>query len=617
MKHAQLLSSHCTPAAAITHRRTGEIVAWLFIAFLFISVRVNALTILSSPVFTPASNAPLAGVLTVHTDVDSRVSLLLSDGIDFWQKDFFDYSTSHSVPVLGFKPGRTNQILVTVYDKHRNAYTAPGTLSFVTSPLPANFAHSVVLKSEPDRMEPGYTLFLIQLVGTTAHYVTIMNAAGEVVWYTLAPGNGDVDVRRLGNGDLFIEEQKPKNDFVELNMLGDTVRTWLPPAPYPVNIHEGLYTDHGTILYISDAGRQVTNFPTSATDPNAPRATKLVDDNPIIEISASNSALLNVWSPLDMMDPTRVTYLTYQLGTSFGVDNEHVNAIIEDTNDSSIIISLRDQNAVFKFSRDTGQLKWILGPHENWGAGFQPHLLSPVGSPFEWNYGQHAPELTPQHTLLLYDDGNAKASPFDPPVADQNSYSRVVEYSIDETNMEVSQVWDTSQADQDRIFTQFQGDVDWLPQRRNVLVTYGNINYVNGVHPSAIAPNATMVRIVEYTHDPIPEVVFDLSIFDGNNTSAAYRGYVCYRSERIPDLYAHPLQPVTSLILDVENDLPALHFSADPAFSYLIQASTDLVHWVDVGSPVDEGGGDFDFSDLNASQYSTRFYRVVTQSESL
>ena len=55
--------------------------------------------------------------------------------------------------------------------------------------------------------------------------------------------------------------------------------------------------------------------------------------------------------PLDMMDPTRVTYLTYQLSTAFGIDNEHVNAIIEDTNDNSLIISLRDQNAVFKFSR--------------------------------------------------------------------------------------------------------------------------------------------------------------------------------------------------------------------------------------------------------------------------
>jgi hypothetical protein len=235
-----------------------------------------------------------------------------------------------------------------------------------------------------------------------------------------------------------------------------------------------------------------------------------------------------------------------------------------------------------------------------------------VGAPFEWNYGQHAPELTPHHTLLLFDDGNSRASPFDPPVADQSNQTRVVEYSIDETNMEVSQIWDTSQADEDRFFTQFQGDVDWLPERRNVLVTYGNINYVNGAHPSLQSPTATMVRIVEYTHDPVPEVVFDVSFFDFDNTTTTYKGYVCYRSERIPDLYAHSAQPVSSLVMDIENEIPLLQFSADPAYNYVIQASTDLQNWSSIGNPIDQGGGDFYFRDLNANQFTSRFYRVAT-----
>ena len=38
----------------------------------------------------------------------------------------------------------------------------------------------------------------------------------------------------LDNGDLFIEQQSPSNNFVEINMLGETVRTWYPPAGYPV-----------------------------------------------------------------------------------------------------------------------------------------------------------------------------------------------------------------------------------------------------------------------------------------------------------------------------------------------------------------------------------------------
>jgi arylsulfate sulfotransferase len=365
---------------------------------------------------------------------------------------------------------------------------------------------------------------------------------------------------------------------------------------------------------LSDVSRTVSNFPSSDTISNAPLTTARVDDCPVVEISATNAALLNAWSPLDLLDPTRVTYLTYENGDSYGVDNEHANAVIEDTNDNSIIVSLRNQNAVCKFSRSTGQLKWILGPPANWSTNFQSELLTPVGAPFAWNYAQHAPMTTPQGTLLLYDDGNYRASPFDTSVPDSDNYSRAVEYSINETNRQVSQVWDSTQANDDRLFTPIVGDADWLPHRRNVLVTYGYVTYINGVHPSSHAPNASMVRIIEFTHDPVPEAVFDLSFFDYENTSANYLGYFCYRSDRIPDLYAHPANPVTHLVVNTENNMTRLEFSADPTLTYVIQASTDLVNWTAIGSAVEEGGvGNFEFNDLYAGQFKGRFYRVATQ----
>ncbi len=585
--------------------------------------RSPAITILSGPTFTPAASAPQAGVLQLTTDVDSRVSVLVSDGTNLWERDFYDFGTTHAETLLGFNPGRTNFILVTVYDKYRNVVTAPQLLTFATTPLPGDFPTSVVLTNQPGMMEPGYTLFIAYNITTGQRYITIMDNSGEVVWYCPTPQAGDIDVKQLGNGDLFLPQgvlpnSTAANSFVELNMLGETVNTWNPPAGYPIDGHDGLPTDHGTILYLTNTNRVVNNFPSSDTVSNAPLVTATVDDCPIVEISATNAALLQIWSPLDLLDPTRVTYNTYVSPGPDGVDNEHANALIEDTNDDSILVSLRDQNAIFKFSR-TGQLKWILGPPANWqtnfqGANLQQYLLTPVGTPFEWNYAQHSLVLTPQGTLLTYDDGNFRASPFAAQVLDQSNYSRGVEFSINETNMEVSQVWDSTAAGGDRLYTPIFGKTQWLPQTRNVLVTYGDVTYINGVHPSPYAPGAAMARIIEYTHDPVPQVVFDLSLFDYNNTSPSYKGYAVYRALRIPDLYAHPANPVTDLVVTREGQTTCLEFSADPAQTYEVQASADLMNWTTIGTAVQEGGvGDFDFDDLSASQFAARYYRVVPQ----
>jgi arylsulfate sulfotransferase len=576
-----------------------------------------AVTILSGPSFTPATNAPLAGLLQLTTDVDSRISVLASDGTDVWERDFYDFSTTHSVPLLGFKPGQTNQILVTVYDKDRNAATASQLLTFITAALPTNFPTYTVLTNTPDQMEPGYMLFVIdRAYSKTGDYVTILDNDGNVVWYSPVPTTGFsyADVRQLDNGDLFLQLASPSNEFIEINMLGEIVRTWQPPAQYPINNHEGVFTTHGTILYLSDVAEVVSNFPTSDTVSNPTLKTVTVDDNPIVEISTTNSALLNAWSPLTngLIDPTRVTYLTYGEFTSSSptVDNEHANALVDDTNDNSILVSMRNQNAIFKFSRSTGQLKWILGPHALWGMDWQQYLLTPVGAPFDWNYGQHAPEITPEGTLLVFNDNPYQASPYDSWVADQDNHSSAVEYYIDETNMTVSEVWNSAwQTNQDRLYAPIVGRVQWLPKTRNIFVTYGYVTYMNGV-----ATHGVMARLVEYTHEPVPKILYAVSFAYDGSVNSSSSGYYTYRAYQIPHLYSHLAEPVTDLAVHDANRIPVLEFSADPTHNYQVQASTDLRHWASVGSPLQEGGiGEYDFQDLNAGQINARFYRVVTQ----
>jgi hypothetical protein len=458
-------------------------------------------------------------------------------------------------------------------------------------------------------MEPGYTLFRVGVHNELYWYVTIVDSSGEVVWYNVAPSTADV--RGLDNGDLFMPW---KTNFVEMNLLGQMVNSWVVPTNLPINLHEGVPTGHGTILYMSDGIEVVTNYPTSMTNPVAPLATADVKYQKVVEISATNAAMLNTWSPINELDPWRISYMIVYTGGSW--DTEHSNAVIEDPSDDSLIMSMRMQNAVIKFSRATGQLRWILGPPANWGLAWQPYLLKPVGASFTWQYAQHAPILTPQGTLILFDNGNFRASPFDPPVPDTNNYSRAVEYAINEQTMEVSQVWDYGRTNvAERLYVDHEGNAEPEPKTGNVLIDFAAVNCVNGVPPSQFGSTAWMVRLQEVTHEVVPQIVFDLAISMYANTNAPYKDCTVYRSHRIPDLYVHPAQPVADLSVAYSNGVPRLEFSADDARSYLVEASTNLVDWAAIGVAA-EGvpqSGDFSFEDGQSLQFRTRYYSVVTQ----
>src|SRR5262249_38169155 len=153
-------------------------------------------------------------------------------------------------------------------------------------------------------------------------------------------------------------------------------------------------------------------------------------------------------------------------------------------------------------------LRWILGPHDGWTAAWQPYLLTPVGSPFFWQYGQHSPVLTPQGTLMLHDNGNFKAMPFAASVASSNNYTRAVEYSINEQTMEVTQVWDYGRTNMvQRLYSDHEGSTEPEPKTGNVLIDFAAVSYVNGAAPSTNGPGATMTRITEVTHDAVPQIV--------------------------------------------------------------------------------------------------------------
>jgi hypothetical protein len=278
--------------------------------------------------------------------------------------------------------------------------------------------------------------------------------------------------------------------------------------------------------------------------------------------------VLRVWPLVDILDPTRIGYDSLN-STPQGLDWVHTNAVLHDPSDDSIIVSVRHQDAVIKFSRSSGDLKWILGPHENWPAAFQPYLLTPVGTPFAWQYHQHAPMITAEGTLLLFDNGNHRASPFDgtTPLPDADSVSRAVEYAIDEAAMEVRQVWQFGDGASPRLYSRFVGDADSLANTGNILVTHGGLGNIDGARTSEIGLGYSATRIMEVTRAAPAEVVFDMLLFNPDPA----RAITAYRSDRIASLYP------PDIAVGPDSDLDGVIDSTDncPGLSNISQNDLD------------------------------------------
>lgn len=520
----------------------------------------------SGPTVVFSENAPLAAVLTLTSDEPTEVTVDVSNNsvetnsVSNTTRDFSvpgsGFATEHAITLLGFRPGESYSIRVTLRDVEDNE-TVLDSIIVNTAPLPEGFPPIQVMTSVPELMEPGVTIFPVRAFGPNPEFGSVFVAVdetGEVVWYRRFQLIGYGDIRRISNGNfLFV-----KDDFTitEMNVLGDIVREWHTtlnknpgtgsiPVDVPVFHHEVFEMENGNFLVLSVEPRSLENYPTSDTDPDAPLETAVVIGDVVTEFSPTDGTVVNQWRLLDMIDPYRIGYdsLTgfwnsvfpeFEQGTR---DWTHGNAVIHDASDDSIIVSVRHQDAIVKFSRQTGQIVWILGTHNNWDlAQFGSFLLNPVGDDFLFEYHPHAPEVTESGTIMVYDNGNVKATPFDPKLPATENFSRAVEYSIDEDTKQVAQVWEFGQFDDPVRYAPFIGDADTQPLTGNVLITHGGVTTDVEGNPTDVIPTSKIsVHIIEVTRTEPGEKVFEISIEDPSPETTD--GWITYRAERLPSLY--------------------------------------------------------------------------------
>jgi arylsulfate sulfotransferase len=523
-----------------------------------------ALTISNVSLTNTNHRVPLAALMTLTTSRAATVELLIDDGEKNWSVTPVDKAnTEHSLMVLGMRSGRPHTVKAIATDAAGNqAESEPAT--YTTPPFPEDFVVPDVTVANKALMEPGVTM--IELTqwdekGATltdfGSAVYILDNAGEVVWYYHAE-HGAGNVHRLPNGNLFYYSDGKRT--IEMDMLGNIVGQWhatglideAPAGSIPVEVdsfhHEATRLPNGNTLVLSSDPRVLEDYPTSTKDPDAPRETATVIGDILLEF-APDGSIVKEWKLHDIIDPYRISHSS--LSSGYWIDRKyedrlqapvrdwtHANAMIYDESDHSAIVSLRHQDAVIKVDWESGELIWILGTHDNWKEPWSDKLLTPVGD-MQWQYHQHGPSFTGSGsgsgsgTLIMFDNGTNRASAFQEPMPFPESYSRAVEFDINDETREVSQVWEYRGPADEPFFSFYISDTDRLPETGNILITDGGRETGPDGRPARRDKTPDFwSRVLEVTHTEPAEKVFEV-IF----REPLPKRWHSYRSQHLSSLY--------------------------------------------------------------------------------
>jgi hypothetical protein len=518
--------------------------------------------IISQPVLVPnaSGSVPLTAYVEFTTNIPTSARIELKGSGTSRELIFDDVSNqTHRLPVIGLKAGRAYELSVHAADADGNSIAFGHPLPLRTSKLPADFPPLQVTISQPDRMEPGWTLFGAQTMTSNdseeTHNVTMaVDSSGEVVWYYDGEPSMEAPLP-LRNGQ-FLALHDHAHAF-EFTLMGDVYRRW-HAAGYPNNgeprelspnsiavdtqtfHHDIAEMPSGNFLVLSTEMLDVDDFPADLSmSGSTVESVKLISDV-VVEFDPDGS-VVHEWNLRGMLDPNRNGYDSggnvwarwgfshIEGGTK---DWTHGNSVFYSSSDDSILVSLRHQDAVISFSRETGQLSWILGNHNGWGQQWQKYLLQPEGE-LEWQYHQHAARVADDGRVILFDNGNHRAWPPAEKMPIEDHYSRVVEYQVDPDTMTVQQVWSFGGPGSEHFFSSFVSEADWLPSTGNILVTDGGrTRDEEGQMAAGERTKRQSARVFEVTRDQPSQKVFELIIEDQSEKDP--KRWMVYRSQRIP-----------------------------------------------------------------------------------
>lgn len=525
------------------------------------------------PTLGPNANlrAPMVGMLRFTVNQPVTTIITLNDRSRRWEMEFdSSWDPSKGIPLIGLEADVRHEVYVSVRNAAGETRRFPNKLVFVPQPMISATGDNPrirVTKISPQRTEPGYTLFVLRRAvpirppyrsaGQFNHTrqwgaLVVVDDHGRIVWrYESDSRIAGVDQFEDGN----ILFHRADNRTLEIDFFGNLVNQWFAARNPEITSSNGVAIDvetlhhqphempNGNFLALTANARMVKGYYDDAFNLSKRRDRMVMGDD-IVEIDRKSGKVLWRWSAWDYLDPFRIGYEATNAywptrGFPDHADWTHGNGVTYDPSDDSVLVSFRHQEAILKIDRKSGNIKWILGRPGGWGK-LESKVLKPVGEPFLWPSHQHNPHISASGTIVVYDNGFLRARPPEPWMAPDKSFSRGVEYKVDEKTMTVRQVWSSHDGPvADACFSWAMSDAKRLSKTGNILIIdavcadremgltadeYAAQKYLGEV-PS-------YGRIREYDH-ATKEVLLEVIVEDPNELTA----YELFGGLRIPSLY--------------------------------------------------------------------------------
>lgn len=296
------------------------------------------------------------------------------------------------------------------------------------------------------------------LTPTSKHFPVAYDNAGDIRWYTNT--NLSFDLKRLKNGHLLVgTDRLLKNPYYisgiyEMDLSGKIYKEFRMPGGYH---HDTQELSDGNIIVLSEEADAAT-----------------VEDTMIL-IDRETGDILYEWDFKNMFPKEHSGSGSYS-----AEDWCHANSLVYNEERDEVLISARHLDAIFCFSYETGELKFIIGDPEGWDEEFvESYFFTTMDDSLEWNYEQHGLQLTAEGNLMFFDNGHWRSKNPEKYLKNADNYSRGVLYGIDRENRQVRQLYQYGKERGAEYFSPYISNVVYYEKDR-YLVHSGGIGYKDG-----------------------------------------------------------------------------------------------------------------------------------------